>query len=135
MRYRRSEQWRRGSAAVELAVLAPLLMFLFVITVDFARIFYFSQTVENCARGGALYASDPKAPASSLYTSVQQAALADAPNLSPQPAVTSTTGTDATGDAYVRVTVTWTFKPITGFVGLPTTVNLSRTVQMRMAPQ
>ena len=30
---------RRGAAAVELAVLAPFLLFLFLITVDFARVF------------------------------------------------------------------------------------------------
>ena len=126
---------RRGVAAVELAVLLPFLAFLFVIAVDYARIFYFSQVLDNCARNGALYASDPVAQASSPYTSVQQAALADAANLSPQPTVTSTTGTDAAGNAYVQVTVAGQFKTVTNFPGVPNTVNLSRTVQMRVAPQ
>jgi Flp pilus assembly protein TadG len=131
---RRDCRLRRGAAAAELALLLPLLAFLFVITVDFARVFYFSQVVENCARQGALYASDPKAPAANLYTSVQQAALADATNLNPQPTVTSTNGTDGAGNAYVAVTVTWPFHTITGFPGVPNNVTLSSTVQMRRAP-
>jgi Flp pilus assembly protein TadG len=119
-----------------LAVLAPLLVFLFVVAVDFARVFYFSQVVENCARNGALYASDPLAQATSPYSSTQNAALADAPNLSPQPTVSPpVTGTDAAGNAYVTVTVAWDFKTVSGFPGISQTVHLSRTVQMRHAPQ
>jgi Flp pilus assembly protein TadG len=118
-----------------LAVLLPFLAFVFVIAIDWARIFYFSQVIENCARQGALYACDPKSPTSNLYTSVQAAALADASNLSPQPTVTSAAGTDTAGNAYVTVTVTWTFRTITGFPGVPNIANLTRTVQMRLAPK
>jgi Flp pilus assembly protein TadG len=125
---------RKAAAAVELAVLLPLLMFLFAIAVDFARIFYYSQVVQNAARQGALYASDPKAPAANLYTSVQQAALADASDLSPQPSATSTTGKDKTGNSYVSVTVTWPFKTLTAFPGVTPKVTISHTVQMRAAP-
>jgi Flp pilus assembly protein TadG len=125
---------RPGTAAVELAVLLPFLAFVFVIAIDWARIFYFSQVIENCARQGALYASDPKAPANNLYNNVQTAALADASNLNPPPTVTSATGTDAAGNAYVTVTVTWSFQTITRFPGVPSIVNLTRTVQMRLAP-
>ena len=130
----RANHQRKASAAVELAILLPLIAFLFVIAVDFARIFYFSQIIENCARQGALYASDPKAPANNLYTSLQQAALADAGGLNPQPTVTSTTGQDAAGNAYVAVTVTWEFQTITGFPGVPNNMTLARTVVMRKAP-
>lgn len=130
----RGNQGRKAAAVVELAVLLPLIVFLFVIAVDFARIFYYSQVIENCARQGALYASDPKAPANNLYTSVQNAALADATGLTPQPTVTSTTGTDGAGNAFVSVTVSWQFQTITNYVGVPSSVTLSRTVQMRSAP-
>jgi Flp pilus assembly protein TadG len=126
---------RPGVAAVELAVLAPFLVFLFVIAVDFSRIFYFTQVIENCARKGALYLSDPKAPANNLYANVQQAALGpDSTPLSPQPTVTSGNGTDAAGNAYVSATVTWTFSTITKFPGVPSSLTISRTVQMRSAP-
>jgi Flp pilus assembly protein TadG len=129
----RANQQRKAAAAAELAVLLPFMVFLFVIAVDYARILYFSQVIENCARQGALYASDPKAPAYNLYPSVKDASLADAPGLNPQPTVTSSTGTDGEGNAYVAVTVTWPFQTITGFPGVPN-VTLSRTVQARMAP-
>lgn len=125
---------RKAAAAVELAVLLPFLMFLFVVTVDYSRILYYSQIVENCARQGALYASDPKAPANTLYSSVQNAALADATDLSPQPNVTSTSGTDSAGNPYVAVTVTWSFQTIARYPGVPSNATLSSTVQMRKAP-
>jgi hypothetical protein len=91
-------------------------------------------TVENCARNGALYASDPVAASQSPYTSTTQAALADASNLNPQPTVTSTNGVDSSGNSYVEVTVNWQFKTITNYPGVPNPVNLSRTVRMRIAP-
>jgi Flp pilus assembly protein TadG len=125
---------RKGVGAVELAVLLPLLAFLFVIAVDFGRIFYYSLTVENCARNGALYGSDPFAASQSPYTSISDAALADATNLQPQPTVTSINGTDSSGNPYVEVNVSWTFASVTNFPGVPTTTNLSRTVRMRVAP-
>lgn len=123
----------QGVAAVELAILLPFLVFLFVICFDFARVFYYSQTLTNCARNGAIYSSN-LVTAQSPYSSVQEAALADAGNLSPAPTVTSTTGTDGAGNPYVRVTVAWQFQTIASPPGVPSTVNLSRTCQMRVAP-
>ena len=135
-RYRRSganRQRRRGAAIVELAVLLPLLVFLFVIAVDFARVFYYSVTLTNCARAGALYASDPTTNAESPYASTQAAALADASNLAPAPTVTSVTGVDAAGRPYVEVTAAYPFRTITGFPGVPNQVNLTRKVRMNIS--
>jgi len=128
-----SPKTRQGAAVVELAVLLPFIAFLFVIAIDYARVFYFSQVIENSARGGALYASN-LTTAQSPYSTVAQAALADATDLNPQPTVTSTTGNDAAGNPFVQVTVSWQFQTITDFLGIPNT-NISRTVQMRVAPQ
>ena len=124
---------RRGAAVVELAVLLPLLVFLFVIAVDFARIFYYSVTLTNCARAGAMYASDPTTNAESAFASTQAAALADATNLSPAPTVTSVSGVDAAGRPYVEVTAAYSFRTITGFPGVPNQVNLTRTVRMNVS--
>jgi Flp pilus assembly protein TadG len=123
---------RRGVAAVELALLLPLLVFLFLITIDFARVFYFSQVISNCARNGALYASNLTAT-QSPYASVNEAALADASDLSPAPTVTSVNGTDTAGNPYVRVTVNWSFSTVSQFPGIPNNVQLSRTAQMRVS--
>lgn len=125
---------RHGAATVELAVLAPLLTFLFVVAVDYCRVFYDALTITNCARNGALYLSDPVAAAQSPYANVQEAALADANGLSPAPTVTSTNGVDADGNPYVEVTVTHTFQTITKYPGIPSPVTLVRSVRMRTAP-
>ena len=127
---RKARQGRRGVAVVELAVLLPLLVLLFIITIDFARVFYFSLSLKNCARAGALYACDPSTADESPFANVQQAALADATNFSPQPTVTSTFGTDSAGRLYVAVTAKYTFATVTGFPGIPSNVVLSRTVKM-----
>src|SRR5712671_2456593 len=90
---------RRGVAAVELAILLPLLVFLLVIAIDWARVFFYTVTIENCARNGALWASDPYTQ-NQGYTTISQAALADASDIHPAPTVTSATGTD-NGHSYI----------------------------------
>src|SRR5881227_3723666 len=124
MHVRHPPRSARGAAAVEFALLLPFLVFLFVIAVDWGRIFYYSITCENCARNGAIWLSDSVAQQSSPYTTVTDAALADATNLSPTPAVTSATGTDAYGHSYVQVTVTYTFTTVTKFPGVPNTTDV-----------
>lgn len=124
---------RKGAATVELAVLLPLLVFLFVIGVDFARIFYHLVAVTNAARSGAIYGSqDPVYAANE--SGIRAAALADAKDLTAAPTVASVQGVDELGHPCVRVTVTWTFTTISRFPGVPSEVVLSRTVQMRIAP-
>src|SRR5688572_31514655 len=110
---------RCGTAVVELALLLPLLVFLFLVATDFARVFYFSLSLTNCARAGALYASDPSTADESPFANVQAAALADATNLSPTPTITSTTGIDGLGRKFVSVTANYTFQTVTGFPGIP----------------
>jgi Flp pilus assembly protein TadG len=120
-------------AVVELAVLLPLLVFLFIVTVDFARVYYFSLTLQNCARAGALYASDPYVADESPFASVEEAALSDATNLSPAPTITQTSGSDASGRSYVEVTAAHSFKSITGYLGIPKILNITRSVRMYSA--
>lgn len=116
-----------------MAVLLPLLVLLFVIAVDAARIFYFSLTLQNCARAGALYASDPHVADESPFDSVEEAALSDATNLDPQPTITQTSGTDPYGREYVEVAAAYTFHTLTGFPGIPNETNLVRSVRMYRA--
>jgi Flp pilus assembly protein TadG len=121
---------KHGVAVVELAVLLPLLALLFVIAVDCGRVFYFSLTLQNCARAGALYASDPHVADESPFDSVEEAALSDATNLSPAPTITTQNGTDALGRGYVEVTAAYTYRSITQFPGIPHVMNLTRMVRM-----
>ena len=122
-----------GAAAVELAVLLPFLTFMLVAGMDFARVFYYSLTIMNCAREGGIYASlDASHAADSA--GIQNAALADASGITPSPAVTSVTSTDGAGNPIVTVTVTYSFQTITSYPGIPSPVSLVRTVQMRVLP-
>src|SRR5947209_20569188 len=108
---------RPAAAVVELAVLLPVLVFLFAIAIDFARVFYYVLTVDNCARSGALFASLAAESSEwqgngSLIQAAQQAAVADGSSLSPALAagnVTVQNATDADGNAVVQVTVKYTF--------------------------
>ena len=125
---------RRAAAAIEFALVVPLLGFLAVIAVDFARVYYFTTTLWSCARQGALYGSDPIAAQQSPYANLTEAALADASNLSPQPTVTSSTGTDGAGNPFISVTLSGTFSLVTDYPGVGSSFALSRTVQMRIAP-
>jgi Flp pilus assembly protein TadG len=124
---------RRGIAAVELAALLPLLAVLVIMAVDYARVLYYAQVVDSAARGGALYGTRDSTHAADT-AGIQQAALADATNLTPAPGVTSTTANDASGNPEVQVTVTWTFQTLVNYPGIPSTVNLTRTATMRVLP-
>ena len=125
---------RPAVAAVELAVLLPFLMFVFVVGVDFARVFYHCITLTNCARNGALYGSIDPSYAKDT-SGIQNAALIDAGDLAPQtPSVNSKTGNDASGYPYVSVTVTGTFQTITRYPGIPSPMTVARTVEMRVTP-
>src|SRR5207302_2695949 len=120
---------RHGIAVLELAIFLPLIAFLFLVAVDYSRVFYFSLTVMNCARNGAIYGSDPtQAAILSPYTSISQAALADATNLSPQPTISSKTVTSG-GYTYIEVTATYQFNTLTQYPVIHSRVDLSQTVR------
>jgi Flp pilus assembly protein TadG len=120
---------KRGAAVVELALLLPLLAFLFVVAVDFGRVYFFSLTLQNCARAGALYASDPYVADESPFASFEEAARADATNLTPAPTITAENGVDA-GRSYVKVTAAYTYRSLTQFPGIPKQIDLTRSVRM-----
>ncbi len=123
---------RRGVAAVELAVLLPFLMFVFLVTLDFSRVAYFSVTVSNCARNGAVYGSADQTRARDT-AGIQAAAQADAHfNLDPQ-RLSVSSSTDAAA-SYVEVTVNYPFTTITKYPGIPAQMDISRTVRMDVVP-
>lgn len=149
----RKRMVRKGAQVVELAILLPFLAFMFVIVIDWARIFYYSITVTNCARNGALYMARQQSakPTTSPYTDsglvnlyintpspVTAAAMADAPNLSPTPTVATNTGSDSYG-SYVEVTVSYTFQTVTDFsvqfFSVPSSTNVTDTCRMYVPPE
>jgi Flp pilus assembly protein TadG len=141
---------RKGVAAVELAILAPFLVALFLIALDFARVFYCQTTLNQCVRNGALYGSslcsynqttwvspynttDPETD-----TSIKSCTIADGASLNPalttsQVTVTHNNGSD--GNAAVQVSVTYTFNSITQFIGFGNSFTLRASCSMRVAPK
>ena len=79
----RQTDQRSGIAAVELAFVLPILIFMCMATVDFARIGYAHCILQNCARNGALYEFYKAAGYSmpSGWTSLSAAVQADQGNL------------------------------------------------------
>jgi Flp pilus assembly protein TadG len=130
-----SRRARQGAAAVEFALLLPFLCFIFLATVDFCRVFYYSVTVSNCARNGALmgslFAGTPTEfpPNTTVQTVARDAAKKDASNLTDQLIVDG----HLTGGT-VTVTVTYPFTTITQFPGIPRQTDISRTVHMSILP-
>ena len=151
---RSAQPLRRGATAVELALVLPFLMFLFVIAIDYARIFYYGVILENCARNGAYYASNyPNA--SYLYNDIygyknlDEAIYSDAASMMKpgDPAknnakyeltysytLDGTYGATPIASGYAKVTMRWTFKTVTQVPAIPGTVALERSVIMKMAP-
>ena len=132
---------RRGAAAVELACLAPFLALVFVLTVDFARVFYVQLTLNDCARNGALFGADLRSYQETAWVKPYDNAVAptvaggatlNPPLKADQVAVTKGTGTD--GNPNVTVTINYPFKTATQFPGFGTTFNLKASASMRVAP-
>lgn len=142
--FRRSES---GVATVEMAVIAPLLLLLFLGVADFGRAFYTAITLSHAARAGAQFGSFSLAKSGNT-SGMNQAATQEAQNIGAI-GVTSQRFCQCNGGAsvncvtgrcsaygppqvFVRVTATKTFNTAISYPGIPSTMNLSRTAVMRV---
>jgi Flp pilus assembly protein TadG len=125
---------RRGLAAVELGILAPFLAFLFVIALDFARVFYYTMIVTNCARNGAYYGCNDTSTALN-NDAIKAAAKKDAANLDLTNLNVTPTPNSSTSPTSLDVNVTYTFTTITRYPGVPSSLTISRTVRMKVSPK
>lgn len=124
---------RRGVAAVELALILPLFVLLFVFAVDFGRVFYVRFIVINAARCGALYGSKSPACAQDL-AGIKQRAAAEAQDLDAALLqIASLTGTDEAGNPYVDVTVNYPFAMITSYL-VAKNWNVAARMRMSVVP-
>lgn len=128
---RRSRQPREGVAAVEFAILLPLLMFLFGIGVDFARAFYAHLIITNAARNAAHYGcADPEKAVDTA--GIEAVAKKDTSDLS---GVTVESGTyTKDGVEYVWVNVMYPFETITPFSGVASPLTINQRAIMRIEP-
>ncbi len=130
---------QKGMAVVELAFLLPFLCGLFVMAVDFARVFYFDLTLANAARNGAIYGSQDPTKANDT-SGIQTRTDYDLTNLPTvqvngvqYPLVSSSTDS-STNPTTLTVTVTYPFTTITKYPVIPHQLLLTRTVQMSVTP-
>lgn len=130
----KSRKVRRAAATVELAFVLPLLLFLFVAGMDYARVFQAAVIVSNCARNGALYASDSNVAFSLPYETVEEAVAADASGLTPL-TVSIQEGVDLHGYGWVEVTVKYPFRTVIALTGIASQIDITRRVRMRKLPQ
>lgn len=147
-----------GQSLVELALLTPLLLLLLVGTVEMGRYAYISVLVANAARAGAAFGAE-SLPQSVDTAGIQAAAQNDFQNnglATSSLTVTSSTtcgcdsggtftaatgctgtgaGTCASGHWVVMVSVTasGTFNSMFNFAGIPKSLVLTHTAQMRVA--
>jgi Flp pilus assembly protein TadG len=128
-------QCRRGVAAAELAILLPFFSFTVLVTVDFCRAYYCTQTVQAAADAAALYASGTALPA--VGTTAQQAAIqaAVAQGTSLQPALSASNVNVTVASGVASVTVTYQFKMLFGGLGSAAHYSMARKVNMNVAPQ
>jgi Flp pilus assembly protein TadG len=127
---------RRGAAAVELAFLLPFLAFVFAAAVDFARVFYATQTLTTAAATGATYASGTAWVATGTETTdaaATAAAVREGETLDPPVTAANVTVTRAGGT--VTVTVRHDFPLLTAILVPAGTVRLERAVTADVAPR
>lgn len=126
---------RRGAAAIEFAVILPVLILIVLGCVDFGRFAYSYIAVSNAARAGAGYGcvhpfTDGTKP--TWEANIRQAAademqlIADFdPNQ-----VQITSSPQSVGDWWVTVDVAYSFHMIVNWPALPNEMTLRRTVTM-----
>ena len=143
---------QRGSAVIEISLLAPWILFLFVGAFDMGMYTYSMVGVENAARVAAEYTS--KSPTTAADTSgartIACAEVAMLPNIGTQANCNSgsgnltvtaqaldntTTPASIDGKPTSRVTVTYTGNQLIPIPGLLMgKLNLTRTIEMRVKP-
>jgi len=132
---------RRAAAAVEAAIVVPILVAFMAGIVDIGRLGKIADSVSNAARNGAQFGSTNSTYAADT-TGIEAAAMTEmsgVPNGSTtNPTVTVTTVTSTTGSftqEFIQVTVSYDMTGTTIFPTYFVVTNMTRTVQMPMMPQ
>jgi len=139
---------RRAAVATEFALFVPILTLLFIVGLDFCRVFHHDNMVYSCARQGAHWGSEPLSPFESWYPSLEESAQSDyfdqmAPGVTPTVTYTPVT---VGGSAAVRVTARHEFQTVTNIIYFDifrggsgprdwgTSFPIERSITMRISP-
>ncbi len=137
---RAADERRRGVAAIELTLILPLFLLLVLGAVDFGRFASRSMAVTNGSRAGAGFAMmNPYTTTSqSVWTTKMKQAVVDEmqsmfdsrfdeSNLT----VTSVKTNESGSYWRVKVTVVFPFQTVMTWPGIPHTINVRRSTEMR----
>jgi Flp pilus assembly protein TadG len=129
---------RSGAAAVEFAIVLPVLVTILLGTTDFGRFSHSTIAVANAARCGAQYASMNPYDSSTqaAWTAGVVQAVTNELNQSPtfdasKLTVTVTNVTESGGLHRTSVQVTYPFKTVINWPSLPSSFNMQQTVVVR----
>jgi len=155
---RRQAGGEAGNALVELAICLPLLVLTLIGTADFARVFYTSIELTNAARAGAQYGAST--PGRSSNAGIMQTTAQAAVNITgvtasaarlcqcatdagafsdtvPLNSCTTAAAVACTGGTHrvmtVTVTTQKTFTTIVNFIGIPSSIALTRSATLRVS--
>ena len=137
----KSEQ---GASLIETGLVLPVLLFIVLATIDFTRGYYFANEVAGGARAGAVYGSTNPSDTTGITKAVKDAAP-DVSNISVSSSwgCECSDGTNATASCssapscttnivnYVKVTATSNYTTMLPWTGIPSSLTLSSTSEMR----
>ena len=110
---------RRGGAAIEFAVIGPLLCTMMLGAVDVGRMFYVRQNLEYATEQAARYFMLNPAAATSAVTTYLQGQMTGAPGTSVSVDYTDTANCNGnTSVTCTMISATYTFTFIAGYLGL-----------------
>jgi Flp pilus assembly protein TadG len=134
-----------GTSMIELAIVLPFFLLLFVGAVDFGRLYYLSIEISQAAQAGALYGVQNPGDVTGMQNT-SQAAATNVANLSatatygcecsdgssPTPSCTSPPSCTTNYVNYVDVQALASYVPIFRYPGLPPAMTISKEVRMRV---
>ena len=136
-----------GMALTEFALILPLLLLLLLGGMDLGRVYFFAMAVTHAARAGVQYGA-ASVPRSMNLAGIEQAArdaakdigtitatadrLCECSDGTPADCKNGNCGAEGKPRIYVRVIAQTTFRSLIPYPGIPDTVALSRTAQMRV---
>lgn len=114
----------RGAAAVEFALLLPILLALVFGIVEFGRAYHIQSTLSGAAREGVrvMALTNNLGEATAAVTTYS-------PTLNPADLAVAATPCPSTGGGSTRVTVTYTFTSLTGWIPMGPTMTGTGTMR------
>ncbi|CAN5165314.1 hypothetical protein BH10PLA2_BH10PLA2_14400 [soil metagenome] len=134
-RFARSK--RRGAAAVEAAIVLPVLMIFIAGIIDIGRLPKYADTLTNAARIGAQYGSantTAAADSASITALVKNELTNENFKITTTNPTVSVSTVTASGTKFVQVQVSYNMNGTSFFSFFPIS-SISRTVQMPLMPQ